>query len=148
MRPAHAALLHPSQKLFRSSQQEKHAQNGLYQLGLHNCSFGCLLCMHIPLLRRRRCSGFTRLSYTTLLMFLVLSCAGGLAAPAIAAGIGAAISMAGGGAAAAAGASGFLATTAGAAAVMSSMGIAGGSYAGAHMARRIGEISPLAQLYK
>ena len=52
--------------------------------------------------------------------------AGGLAAPAIAAGIAAAISLAGGGAAAAAGATGFLAT-------------AGGSYAGAHMARRIGE---------
>ena len=65
--------------------------------------------------------------------------AGGLAAPAIAAGIGAAISLAGGGAAAAAGATGFLATTAGAATVMSSMGVAGGSYAGAHMARRIGE---------
>ena len=92
--------------------------------------------------------GFARLSYTTLLMFLVLSCAGGLAAPAIAAGIGAAISLAGGGAAAAAGASGFLATTAGAAAVMSSMGVAGGSYAGAHMARRIGEISPLSRIYK
>ena len=66
---------------------------------------------------------------------------GGLAAPAIAAGIGAAISLAGGGAAAAAGATGFLATTAGAATVMSSMGVAGGSYAGAHMARRIGEHS-------
>ena len=65
--------------------------------------------------------------------------AGGLAAPAIAAGIGAAISLAGGGAAAAAGATGFLATTAGAATVMSGMGVAGGSYAGAHMARRIGD---------
>jgi len=67
---------------------------------------------------------------------------GGLAAPAIAAGIGAAVSLAGGGAAAAAGASGFLATTVGAATVMSSMGVAGGSYTGAHMARRIGEASP------
>lgn len=63
---------------------------------------------------------------------------GGLAAPAIASGIGAAITLAGGGAAAAAGASGFLATTAGTAAVVSSMGVAGGSYAGTHMARRIG----------
>ncbi len=66
---------------------------------------------------------------------------GGLAAPAIASGIGAAISLAGGGAAAAAGATGFLATTAGTAAVCSGMGVAGGSYAGTHMARRIGESS-------
>ena len=64
--------------------------------------------------------------------------AGGLAAPAIAAGIGAAISLAGGTAAAAAGATGFLATAAGTATLASSMGVAGGSYAGAHMARRIG----------
>lgn len=78
--------------------------------------------------------------------FLVMS--GGLAAPAIASGIGAAITLAGGGAAAAAGATGFLATTAGTAAVVSSMGVAGGSYAGTHMARRIGAVPPVMHDFK
>ena len=68
------------------------------------------------------------------------SCAGGLAAPAIAAGIGAAISLVGGAgaAAAAASASGFLATAAGTAATAAGVGVAGGSFAGSRMARRVG----------
>ncbi|KAK9845449.1 hypothetical protein WJX81_006684, partial [Elliptochloris bilobata] len=67
---------------------------------------------------------------------------GGLAAPAIAAGIGAAISLVGGAgaAAAAASASGFLATAAGTAATAASMGVAGGSFAGSRMARRVGDV--------
>lgn len=66
--------------------------------------------------------------------------AGGLAAPAIAAGIGAAISLVGGAgaAAAAASASGFLATAAGTAATAAGVGVAGGSFAGSRMARRVG----------
>lgn len=69
-----------------------------------------------------------------------LSRAGGLAAPAIAAGIGAAISLVGGAgaAAAAASASGFLATAAGTAATAAGVGVAGGSFAGSRMARRVG----------
>ncbi|KAK9909726.1 hypothetical protein WJX75_006627 [Coccomyxa subellipsoidea] len=81
-----------------------------------------------------------KIGATTVGIGALFALTGGLAAPAIASGIGAAITLAGGGAAAAAGASGFLATTAGTAAVVSSMGVAGGSYAGTHMARRIGNV--------
>ncbi|CAL8467974.1 g7512 [Coccomyxa elongata] len=81
-----------------------------------------------------------KIGATTVGIGALFALTGGLAAPAIASGIGAAITMAGGGAAAAAGATGFLATTAGTAAVVSSMGVAGGSYAGTHMARRIGNV--------
>ncbi|BDA42345.1 probable transmembrane and coiled-coil domain-containing protein 4 at C-terminar half [Coccomyxa sp. Obi] len=81
-----------------------------------------------------------KIGATTVGIGALFALTGGLAAPAIASGIGAAITLAGGGAAAAAGATGFLATTAGTAAVVSSMGVAGGSYAGTHMARRIGNV--------
>jgi hypothetical protein len=65
----------------------------------------------------------------------VLSAAGGLAAPAIAAGIGAAIGLAGG---SAVGLTGFLATTAGGAVVASAVGAAGSGLAAPHIAHRIG----------
>ena len=65
-----------------------------------------------------------------------------MAAPAIAAGVGAAIGLAGGSAAVATGVSGFLATTAGGAVVASAVGAAGGGLAAPHVARRIGPLSP------
>ncbi len=73
--------------------------------------------------------------------------AGGLAAPAIAAGFGAAVGMAGGAAgvagAGAAGASfaGALGSTVGIVGIGGGIGVAGGNYVGAKTARRIADIS-------
>ena len=66
--------------------------------------------------------------------------AGGLAAPAIAAGLGAAITLVGGTAAAATagGVSSFLATTMGTAALASGIGAAGGGFTGSRYAHLIG----------
>ena len=66
--------------------------------------------------------------------------AGGIAAPAIAAGVGAAIGLAGGTVAMASGVSGFLASTAGGAIVASTVGAAGGGVALKRVANRIGAL--------
>lgn len=68
----------------------------------------------------------------------VLSCPGGLAAPAIAAGIGSAIGLAGGSTAVATGISGFLATSTGGAIVASTVGGVGSTLVAPRISQRLG----------
>eukprot|EP00884_Botryococcus_braunii_P013340 jgi/Botrbrau1/22006/Bobra.0024s0022.1 len=81
-----------------------------------------------------------KIGATTVGIGALFALSGGLAAPAIAASMGAAIGLAGGSAAMAGGVTSFLATTAGTAMLASGVGAAGGTFAGSRMARRIGRV--------